>query len=729
MYSSLVALVFAAFLASAAADRWQPVTVLEYLNAERGGHVGRKETQEQLSKVAKLDLNSLARMFYLWRTQQPKVCQRPVLVDDWFIEKKWTTLQERFNFYGLAYAIKEVPGDGSCLFHTIATALRESGVTAKMLMGFLKPRPSKHIIKMMEAGEVEDGFYTMEAIKKISLAELLGIYADDPLSIRHFNAKDFASKIERYASLQVDCKALNEKEIMALFDNVDLTVVSERLGDGADPLTVAKEVYKKVRPQHDNVVGSWIDIQTLEELFQFRLVKLEEHEARVSLSRGLDYPINFVMLTHYTVGIGAKRNIHCAGWMPLQAGRIGRCVRQLRQEPAAPVVDHYVRGRAPATRDNDERRVVCENLGCRCDGNAQTGKHRQAAVRRTNIVYSLVAMMRLGFVLLCAVAAQLRLAAGDLSLRVTQPRRVAQNVSGFGQLVQLPERRAAGKKATGSLRSNAPINAHERAGNWPQYAVHPCDRYASWNRTTSVWDEFLRHNRMALCRKNYGADGNCLYNAIAGILRDHELTIQRVGITVKTLPAGISISLEDLDFSGEYFTVADLRRICAISFIGVDPNNPNALPFWERDVFITKLEILSQVEGSADYGDMRWGPSKFYAEILAGGDRVDIARRVYNMLSQVRNPYTWGSYEDIDALAHVLNLDIMLFWNTDTKIQLFRGHRQPKEKRTALLLYYTEMIHFDGAGLVSDIAVSPPVPIRSMYSASAFPDFLRALAT
>ncbi|CDR96726.1 hypothetical protein, conserved [Babesia bigemina] len=288
---------------------------------------------------------------------------------------------------------------------------------------------------------------------------------------------------------------------------------------------------------------------------------------------------------------------------------------------------------------------------------------------------------------------------------------------------------AAGNGSTGSLRSDALIHTHGQAGARGWSAVHPCDRYSSWKRTTSRWDSFLRRNGMALCRKNYGADGNCLYNAIAGILKDYELTIQRVGITVKTLPAGISISLEDLHFSGEYYTVADLRRICAISFIGVDPNNLNALPFWEKDIFITKLEILSQVEGSSDYGDMRWGPSKFYQEILAGGDRVDIAKRVYNMLSQVRNPYTWGSYEDIDALAHVLNLDIMLFWNTDTKIQLFRGHRQPRERRSALLLYYTEMVHFDGAGLVSDITVSPPVPIRSMYSANTFPDFLRALST
>ncbi|CDR96727.1 hypothetical protein, conserved [Babesia bigemina] len=306
MNTSLVALAFAALAASAAADRWNPSTVEEYLNAEDKGQADRDHTQTLLSHVHSIDLNSLARMFYLWRVAQPKVCQRPELLDGWYFEDRWTTLQERFNFYGLAYALKEVPGDGRCLFHTIATALRSEKVTAKMLMRFLNPEASPHIVAVIKACETENGFYNTEALKKISLANMMGIYADDPVSIANFDEKEFAEKLEAQAEMQYNTRVMDDQEIMSLFKNVNLTDINDRLKKGENALELAKEVYNKIKPQHDEIFGSWIDINVLEELFMFRLVKLQEHDASIALSLGMDHPINFIILTRYTDGCHFK---------------------------------------------------------------------------------------------------------------------------------------------------------------------------------------------------------------------------------------------------------------------------------------------------------------------------------------------------------------------------------------------------------------------------------------
>ncbi|GIX60911.1 uncharacterized protein BcabD6B2_03460 [Babesia caballi] len=281
----------------------------------------------------------------------------------------------------------------------------------------------------------------------------------------------------------------------------------------------------------------------------------------------------------------------------------------------------------------------------------------------------------------------------------------------------------------GYLDPNVSSPKAEPAPPLPRDNRHPCDHYKGWKRVAKAWDNFLLSNNMALCRKNYGADGNCLYNAISGILKDYNLTRSRLGMALSDLPASVTLSLQDLNFAEDHYSVGDLRRLTAVLFIGVDPHNANALPFWEAEPFITKLEVLSQVEGMRDYGDIRWGPKAFLKELQAGGDRVGVARRVYAKLVQVKNPSTWGSYEDIDALAHVLNLDIYLFWSDGVKLQLFRGPRPPSQQRPALMLYYTVMQHFDAAGLVRNTSQPPPRPIYSMLRISDFPGMLRAMAT
>ncbi|ORM39921.1 uncharacterized protein BXIN_1286 [Babesia sp. Xinjiang] len=258
---------------------------------------------------------------------------------------------------------------------------------------------------------------------------------------------------------------------------------------------------------------------------------------------------------------------------------------------------------------------------------------------------------------------------------------------------------------------------------------HPCSRYNSWKQVDKIWDNLLMPRNMTICRKNYGADGNCLFNAIAGILRDHQLTRDMIGLTTTDLPASVSLSLEDTNFTDTFYTVADLRKIIAVRFVGVDPYNQAALPFWNVSELITKLEVYAGVEGTADYGDIRWEPSKFLNQIRNNGDLLDIAKKIFSRLAQVSNPYSWGSYEDIDTLAHVFNLDIYLFWSNEIRLQRFKGLRHENALRPALILYYHVMQHFDGAGVITNIDEADTIPIRSMFSVRRFPETLRQIAT
>ncbi|EDO08293.2 OTU-like cysteine protease family protein [Babesia bovis T2Bo] len=257
---------------------------------------------------------------------------------------------------------------------------------------------------------------------------------------------------------------------------------------------------------------------------------------------------------------------------------------------------------------------------------------------------------------------------------------------------------------------------------------HPCTRYSSWNRVNPIWDNMLLKQNMVVCRKNYGADGNCLFNAVSGILRDHKVSRDTLQLKLTNLPAAVSLSLDDMQFQDTYYTVGDLRRIIAVRFIGVDPHNENALPFWDVSELVGKLEVLSNVEGTQDFGDIRWGPTKILREIRQNGDLLDIAKRLYAMLSQVQNPYSWGSYEDIDTMADIFNMDIYLFFSDQTKIQRFVGSRPDNEQRPVLLLYYHVMTHFDAAGIIQNATSNKGQPIRSMFSIDGCPKLIRQLA-
>ncbi|GFE53351.1 hypothetical protein BaOVIS_007550 [Babesia ovis] len=566
---------FALFCAScalvSAAPRWNPLTKDEFFNDNVGRLVNKKENVKQIDKVFKVERNTLAPLIYMWRSINHKICKRPSLAKDWEYPNPNVSLHQRFALYGMDYATYNILGDGRCLYNTVAEGFKMAGLTVKRLKTLIDPNYSAQLAAMAKAFVPKGEYYSTQDLMRLSLAGIVGIDPQSEESIANFDPHMFQFKLES----MLEFKKYNEEskdgeKLLELIDGIDLAGSLQRL-NAKNAIEIASKIHKDMKVKHDAVVGSNLDINELQGLFQFRMLFLNQHKGtidRLHLSPGDN--VHFIMLTNYT----------------------------------------------PAKKNRGYEKIV----------------------------------------------------------------------------------------------------------------PHPCSRYQSWQPVELLWDKELMPNNMTLCRKNYGADGNCLFNAISGILRDNKMTREIIGLKTTNLPAAVSLSLDDMVFNDQFYTVGDLRRIIAVKFIGVDPHNENALPFWDIQELITKLEVLSSVEGTSDFGDITWGPNKFLEEIARNGDLVDIAKRIFAMLSQVKRPYSWGSYEDIDTLAEVFNLDIYLFWSNELKLQRFLGSRPETEQRPVLLLYYHVMMHFDGAGLIGNASHNDGQPIRSMYSTRGFPMLLRQLA-
>lgn len=278
-----------------------------------------------------------------------------------------------------------------------------------------------------------------------------------------------------------------------------------------------------------------------------------------------------------------------------------------------------------------------------------------------------------------------------------------------------------------SVRSKEVSNRNESLRQPFGHGKSLCHFWESWAPTNHKWDQYLQKYNMALCRKNYGADGNCLFNSIAGILQAHGLKRSTIGFTLSHLPSALAASLVEYEFQQPYFTVADLRTISAMYFVGVNPYNTEALLLWDYSAFHTKMEVAADMEGFNDYRDVRWSPKRLYNDLLAGREPVSVAREVYNSLIQVRNPLSWGSYEDMVAISSVLSLDIYLLHSKETKVQLIQASHPTDGCYPSLLLYYVDMIHFDGAGLVYYSGNKQRPVLTSMFASNSFPRPLSAL--
>ncbi|KAK1444480.1 hypothetical protein BgAZ_103860 [Babesia gibsoni] len=249
-----------------------------------------------------------------------------------------------------------------------------------------------------------------------------------------------------------------------------------------------------------------------------------------------------------------------------------------------------------------------------------------------------------------------------------------------------------------------------------------CYRWESWRPVSRKWDSYLNGFRLVLCRRNFGGDGNCLFRSIAGVLRTHGIKRRVTGITATHLHPALSKSLNEYDFSGRYYSIQDLRAISAMYFIGVDPYNADAVRMWDYDSFYSKMEVAVHLDGAQGYRDVRWKPKKVMQDLKGGRDRVEVAKEVFDKLTRVKKPQSWGQYEDMVAISAVLSIDFYLLGDYDTTVQLVKGPHPIDGPYPCMILYYSEMTHFDAAGLVFLGYMQERPVITSMFRSNSLPD-------
>ncbi|AFZ81267.1 hypothetical protein BEWA_006760 [Theileria equi strain WA] len=222
-----------------------------------------------------------------------------------------------------------------------------------------------------------------------------------------------------------------------------------------------------------------------------------------------------------------------------------------------------------------------------------------------------------------------------------------------------------------------------------------CSRFGNWSSAKDTWKRYLSPQNWILCHKDYGSDGNCFYHATAGLLRDTDMKGEAFSFP-KTLPAGILTSVENLPKNNSYFTHEELRVLAAIYFIGVNPHDQDAVSHFDKDKFKEKLEFVRDMQAVERYPDLKWQPEERLKELESGRDPLDIAKMVYNDISSSRPVKTWASHSDMIALSHILNIAFFIIPSNSQRVQLVK-HDDSLPKFT-LSLYYTNMLHFEGAG-------------------------------
>lgn len=161
-----------------------------------------------------------------------------------------------------------------------------------------------------------------------------------------------------------------------------------------------------------------------------------------------------------------------------------------------------------------------------------------------------------------------------------------------------------------------------------------------------------------------------------------------------------------------FFAMGDLRVLAAMSFVGLDPEIPNAQHYLDVEALKTKLQNTSI--GLGDAPDIQWNPGQML-QVLESKimEPIQVAKKIFSKLSSSNPVFTWGSGDDLYGLAEVLACDFLLFHKSNLTVQHIKsGVRSPV---CTILLYYHDMIHFQGAGIVEWVYNSLDYKLFSVF--------------
>ncbi|KAK2196500.1 hypothetical protein BdWA1_001747 [Babesia duncani] len=258
--------------------------------------------------------------------------------------------------------------------------------------------------------------------------------------------------------------------------------------------------------------------------------------------------------------------------------------------------------------------------------------------------------------------------------------------------------RAADKAKTEILNIKNP-------GHKEYVANHICSQFESWEPTNKNWDRILqRLANLGICKKN----------ALVSMYDNP----QAVYINYGELPQAIRISLQNLMPNENEISIKLLRKLAAIHFIGINPQDAEAATFWDSEAFVNKLRLFVQFQEIEAFDDISWKAKEMLEEIDDGNDVLDVATRIYNDLTCVILPTAWGGFDEMVGLSQILKCDFYLFQSNPQMIQRVSYWDEGFETRPSVLLYYYKMTHFCNAGLVD---LANPQEIKMHYDPGEFP--------
>ncbi|GIX60910.1 signal peptide-containing protein [Babesia caballi] len=293
--------------------RWSPMTVEEYLAKEDSGAIKREDNRNEIYKVRRLDRGFLSRMLLVWGMHCHQTDGIPQLAAPWKYADDHVTLEQRFHIYKMAFATQEVRGDGNCLFNSLAAGFKEGGLTAERLKKFLNPESPPHLLALVRSYQPAEAYYTPVDLKRFSLAAMIGVDVDSPESVALFDPDLFRRNLQDIWELLYEHGAEWDRgeSLLEVFNKVNIADAMKRFDAGEAPLRVATQVFRAVKQQHDQIFGSFLDIDRLQKLFSFKLVMLNPYMMRIStIDRLEDGPVNFILLANYMVGfVGRQFNV------------------------------------------------------------------------------------------------------------------------------------------------------------------------------------------------------------------------------------------------------------------------------------------------------------------------------------------------------------------------------------------------------------------------------------
>ncbi|ORM39922.1 uncharacterized protein BXIN_1287 [Babesia sp. Xinjiang] len=265
----LIAFVCAQVALGAVLPRWKPMSVDEYFQKMELGTVDHKANAKQLGKMYTIDRNTLAHLLHIEASLKCKEDQIPIFPEGWKGPDKTTALQQRFGFYGMMFGTYEVRGDGKCLFRTISEAFRLGGMTVEKAKKLVPPNTEKQLAEMVKAYQPEGEYYSYTDLMKFSLASILGVDSDSQESINNFDPEKFKANMDVIKEfIEVYQAAGDNENLLDLFQDVNFTEKRAELND-TNALEIAVEIHKKLKKRQQDVMGSNLDINSLQNLFHY----------------------------------------------------------------------------------------------------------------------------------------------------------------------------------------------------------------------------------------------------------------------------------------------------------------------------------------------------------------------------------------------------------------------------------------------------------------------------